>query len=476
MKHLRGVGAEPWNLGRRALWFCFMAVWAAAAQVQAAEGERAAPIATSATPVSSHPKRAGVVRLDGHALRDDSGPFPGLGASYFQALRRAKFDPKRFENDIAFLADNHFNYVRILSMVGWFKGWDGLEIAPVGFTSREGKQVAAWPDYWEQFERMIDVAGEYGLRTQITIFADAQLMPAKSDRIEHMTKILRHIQGREDKIMMLEVANEAWQNGFPGAEGVKQLREFARFLADRTSIPVAITSDHENGEAGAIALYQGSAADIATWHFSRDTRTKEAGWLPVHDCYWAGNMPGLPPFSSNEPIGPGASVSSENDPVKLVMAAAVAWAAKLPMYVYHSKAGVFGGARFEEMPAIGQYKALLKILPADLAAWTRNDGREASAPLTAFADDQPDKWWPEAPGARSGVVRNTGSVQPGGNQFVALPIGILEGGATFQARKAMKLRVYHPLSGAVVTNLDLAVGKKFWLPAGPGAYVIRGEL
>ena len=378
---------------------------------------------------------AELVQLDGHTLRDSSGPFLGLGASYFQALRRAKFDRARFESDLEFLASNKFNYVRILSMVGWFKAWNGLEIAPIDFKSRDGKTVTAWPDYWEQFGEMIDTIYRHGMRTDITIFADAQLMPKKSDRIAHMTKLLHHLDGREHKIILLEVANEAWQNGFPGTGGVEQLREFTKFLADRTRIPIAITSNHEDGEAGAVALYRGSAADIATWHFSRDIRTAEGGWLPVRDCYWTGNISGLPPFSSNEPIGPGSSVSSENDPIKLVMAAAFAWTAKLPMYVYHSSAGVFGHAPFQQMPGVGDFKELLKILPADLPGWTRNDGREPSAPLTPYANDQPDKWWPEVKDATSGVVRNTGATHRGGAEFLTLPIGILKGGVAFQARK-----------------------------------------
>jgi len=335
--------------------------------------------------------------------------------------------------------------------------------------------VAAWPDYWERFEETIDLIYKQGVRTEITIFADAQLMPKKSDRIEHMTKLLRHLKGREHKIMLLEVANEGWQNGFPGKEGVEQLREFAKFLADRTQIPIAITSNHEEGEAGAVALYRGSAADIATWHFSRDIRTAERGWLPVRDCYSAGNIAGLPPFSSNEPIGPGSSVSAENDPINLVMAAAFAWTAGLPMYVYHSSAGVFGRAPFQEMPGVGDYKELLKILPADLAGWTRNDGREPAAPLTAYVNDQPDKWWPEVRNATSGAVRNTGAVHRDGAEFVTLPIGILKGGVTLQARKIMKVRVFHPLNGSVVTNMNLSAGAKFWLPQGPGAYVVRGN-
>lgn len=41
------------------------------------------------------------------------------------------------------------------------------------------------------------------------------------------------------------MANEAWQNGFPGDEGVADLREFAKFMGSRTDIPVAITSNHD---------------------------------------------------------------------------------------------------------------------------------------------------------------------------------------------------------------------------------------
>ena len=416
-----------------------------------------------------------VVRLEGRTLHDQSGPFLALGASYFQALRRAKFDRARFESDLEFLASKKFNFVRILSMVGWFKAWDGIEIAPVAFKNREGKAVPAWPDYWQHFGEMIDIIYRHGMRTEITIFADAQLMPKKSDRIDHMTKVLQHLKGREHKVILLEVANEAWQNGFPGKEGVEDLREFAKFLGDRTQIPIAITSNHEDGETGAVALYRGSAADIATWHFSRDIRTVERGWLPVRDCYRFGNIPGLPPFSSNEPIGPGSSVSSDNDPIKLVMAPAFAWTAGLPMYVYHSSAGVFGKEPFQKMAGISDYQELLKILPANLTGWTRNDGKEPSAPLTTYANDQPDKWWPELKGATNGVVCNTGAVHPQGSEFVTLPIGILKGGVALQARREMNLKVFHPLNGTVVTNLTLKAGGKFWLPQGPGAYIIRGE-
>jgi len=60
---------------------------------------------------------------------------------------------------------------------------------------------------------------------------------------------------------------------------------------------------------------------------------------------------GVPPCSSDEPIGPGSSVNTENDPIKVVSAACFAWTAKLPAYVFHSNSGVRGDYRFETSPA-----------------------------------------------------------------------------------------------------------------------------
>ena len=425
------------------------------------------------TDLASPPAGPDSVRVQGNSLADDRGPFPALGASYFQALRRAKFDRVRLHSDLDFLASKNFDYVRVLSMVGWYEAWQGLEIAPVGFTNRSGAAVAAWPDYWRQFREMIDIIHGHGMRAQVTIFADAQLMPNKTDRLNHMALLLQNLAGREHKVALLEVANEAWQNGFPGSQGVADLREFTQYLAERTSIPVAITANDDVSEQGIIALNAGTPADIATVHFSRDLGTAEGGWLPVRDCYRAGILAGVPPVSSNEPIGPGSSVSAENDPIKLVMAAAFAWAANLPMYVFHSNAGVFGATAFQNMPGIGDYTHLREILPPDLASWVRNDGRESSAPFTAFANAQADAWWPEVAGATTGVVRNTGATKAG--EFVALPIGILNGGVTLQARRPMKFRVYHPITGAVVSNPTLNAGAQITLPRGPGAYIIRGR-
>lgn len=423
--------------------------------------------------------RTGCVRIVSHSLTDDNGPFLGLGVSYFTALWRCKHDRERLESDLAFLARQGFNYYRMLSMVGYFPAWAGRESAPVAFTGREGRRVDAWPDYWEQLGRLIDLAYDrYELRAQITVFADAQLMPQKEARIEHMRKLLAEVlAGREHKIILLEVANEAWQNGFPGADGVADLREFARYLGDRTEIPVAISSNHDGhgtGEATAFdRVYANSAADIATWHFSRDRRT-DAGWKPVYDCWEFADRTGFPPVSSNEPIGPGSSVNTEAEPIRLAMAAAFAYTAKLPMYVFHCEAGVFGKTRFQDTPAIDRFGPILRLLPPDLPNWQRNDGKDTNALFTVFAGGTPNRYWPEVASARDGCVRNTGSRKA--DRFVCVPIGIRPGGLELQARQALDFVAYDPLTGKTEKSATVQPGEKLTLPPGPGALLILGRV
>lgn len=423
---------------------------------------------------SSSGPRAGRVRVVGHSLVDDGGPFLGLSVSYFTALWRCKNDRPRLDADLAFLSRQGFNSYRMFSMVGFNPSWEGREIAPVSFTDAKGRHVDAWPDYWERFRELVDLAYDrHGMRAQITIFADAQLMPRKNARVEHMRRILEEVvSGREHKIAMVEVANEAWQNGFPGDAGVSEVREFAAYLSRRTEIPVAISSNHESGIKGFDRLYARPSSGLATWHFSRDRRTDD-GWKPVYDCWELGDRPGFPPVVSNEPVGPGSSVDAEKDPIRLATAAAFAYAAKLPMYVFHCEAGVHGKSRFEGTPGIDRLRHVLRLLPPDLPDWRRYDGKGAEAPFTAFAGGKPDRYWPEAD-SDDGCVRNAGGRK--GDRFVCVPIGIRPGGLQVQARQALEITAHDPLTGKALKTATMRAGERLTLPPGPGALIVLGRI
>ncbi|MDO8587542.1 MAG: sugar-binding protein, partial [Armatimonadota bacterium] len=404
------------------------------------------------------------VLVQGNTLWDNNGPFLGVGFTYFRSLQLCKYDRTRWASDLAAMSSMGFNYQRILSSVDWA----GLEIAPVAFGS-----VPAWPDYWAQFDYDIDTAYDtYGLRTEVTIFAGAQnVFPTDPARYTHMDTILAHCNARPHKVVQIEVVNEGWQNGFPD-ESVT--RDFCQYLADRTSIPVSITCPVDRSDAGIQAMYSSGPADIATVHFSRTLNGVDGHWEPVIDCWRVPALyPGVPPTSSNEPIGSGSSVSTEDHANHLAAAGAFAWIANLPMYVYHSRAGVWGDVTFEASAGFAAYRYMQGIIPADVASWIRNDGKESAAPFTAYSMGQANKYWTDVGGATNGCHRNIGGRK--GIEFICFTQGVLGGGVTLEARQQVTFRVYDPLTGALVMDTTTKnAAEQINLAMGNEIYVIKG--
>ena len=364
-----------------------------------------------------------IVQVAGDSLVDKNGPFLGLGATYFSGLRfyhnwkanGSTADGDKLNGELALLRDGDFKYIRILTMVSWA----GMEIAPVSFTNpANGQYIAGWPNYWNEFQGFLDLVASYGLRTEITIFAGAQdCMPSTATRQQHVATLLQKIVGHEHQIIQIEMANESWANGF--SEPPVELTGYANTVRAGTTLaapllPISLSCPSDRSDASIVAFYGlCPAANIATVHFDRSSN--EDGWYSVRDCYRTG-LAGAPPVSSNEPVGPGSSVYDERDPIRLVMAAAFAWGANLPMYVWHTRAGVYGQdekpgcstlpttCKLGDEAAIHDFVHLNEILPPDFSSWVRNDGREASAPFTTYCMGQANKWWPEVSGATNGVV------------------------------------------------------------------------
>jgi len=70
-----------------------------------------------------------LVRVIRNSLCDDRGPFLGLGASYFQALRHAKYDRPRLVRNLAFLASRGFNYVHCHPIGNMRKTLDFIDVS-----------------------------------------------------------------------------------------------------------------------------------------------------------------------------------------------------------------------------------------------------------------------------------------------------------------------------------------------------------
>ena len=404
---------------------------------------------TSAAPAARRAaaslRRSGLLRIEDDVLRDDRGPTLVLGATLFRAAWAYRHDRAWLEDQLRFLADHGFSAIRALGVVGDPAGpdyWDGREID------------WRWPDYDEVIAGLTDLAYDrYGLRVQWTLFGGADHnTPDPRDRERLVDRFAAMARGREEKILAFEIANEHYANGFEGPEGIAELGRLARRLAAATPVLVAASQHTEE----LCPVYEGGGIDLAIFHFDRGGE----GWEPIRQPWRLAtgriastrSCPGLPRVgSNNEPIGPGSSVQSESDPLRLVMSAVMTYVAGLPIYVFHSGPGVrddpaypdgLRPSRLQDLPGAGPifggFCALGDYLPTDLAAWERVTSPGA-LPIV-----------PAGSSAELYAARR-------GNEFLAALLAPA-GRATFTARAPVEVVVIDPLTGRALRTEELVAG------------------
>ena len=198
--------------------------------------------------------RSGPVRADGRAVADAAGPFNALGATLFWGAWAYKFDRPRLERNLEVLSAAGIDYVRVLGSVGG-ASWEDRQTDP------------RWNDYDAIIAGMTDLAYDrYGMRVQWTLFGGAPFTPSGPAREALVDRFASMARGREHKIFAFEIANEAWQNGFRGPDGLSELRRLGKRLSDKTTVLVALSAP---ATGAACDTYAGSGVDAMTLHYSR---------------------------------------------------------------------------------------------------------------------------------------------------------------------------------------------------------------
>lgn len=403
--------------------------------------------------------RSGPVRADGRAVADAAGPFNALGATLFWGAWAYKFDRPRLERNLEVLSAAGIDYVRVLGSVGG-ASWEDRQTDP------------RWSDYDAIIAGMTDLAYDrYGLRVQWTLFGGAPFTTSRRSRNALVDRFANLARGREQKIFAFEIANESWQNGFRGPDGLAELRRLGRRLNVRTRVLVALSSP----AAGTTCeTYARSGADAMTLHYERGfasegpTQPLLRPWSfpAAYDAACRGQLPSI--VFNNEPIGPESSVRQDDSSSRIAAGYVMTFLAGNASYVLHAGPGIRGGgaadassplhrhAHFDELPSFAAIASALasarKYLPPGLANWTRLAPNAAAAPL------------------HGSDLLYTASNGP---NFVALAVGVKES-VVVRARRTLSIDVRQAGTGKLMKHLDVSSGKHVVL-SGDESIVVIGN-
>jgi hypothetical protein len=415
-------------------------------------------LAVSGVATSTAEARKGRVRAQGRSVADAGGQFNALGATLFWGAWGYKFDRPRLERNLEALKTAGVDYIRVLGSVGG-ESWEDRPADP------------RWPDYDAIIAGLTDFAYDrYGIRTQWTLFGGAPFTATPAVREAVVDRFAAMARGREHKIFAIEIANEAWQNGFEGAKGIAELRRLGKRLSDRTSVLVALSAP---GGGALCDTYANSGVDAMTIHYPRQTGREGPAepllrpWTAsVQNAKCRKQLPAL--VLNNEPIGPESSVEQDDSPSRIAGAYVMTFLAGNAAYVLHAGPGVRGGgaadlalnpprhAAFEELPSFKAIATALssarRYLPAGLPNWTRHAPNAANAPLHGF----------------DGLYASTS-----GSRFVALAVDVGKGAAV-QSRVGANITIRDAATGEVLTRLTVSPGTKIPLE-GAEQLVITGR-
>lgn len=303
------------------------------------------------------------LRWDGRQFVDRDGLGRLLvGTTLFWLAWGVRHDRARITRHLAWLADHGVDAVRALASVGP-ETWEDRTIDP------------AWWDYPEVIEEATMLAAAHGIRVIWTLFGGGAVTDDPAMRRRVVETVVATTVRHPHAVLYLEVINEGWnQRGWSPADAKAIADELVGRLPDH---PVAVTAVDNPPSV----WYQGSRATLATWHFDRWTGGEGQMWRPVRQPWEAQYRDDVPAgFVNQEPIGPGSSVASDNDPVRLAMAAVVTWVAGGAVHIVHSGAGIRGKedvhptagrrpANLWEEPALPPTFRLITTIRARLPHW-----------------------------------------------------------------------------------------------------------
>jgi len=346
-------------------------------------------------------RRAGTVRTNGRAFKDNDGEWAPIGATLFLAGWSYHANRARLDRQIRWILGAGGSYARILAS----QDWQAPHNAPVHLGE------------WETTLEAIDYMWSKGLRTALTLFSRRSLV---AHPIHWVTDMAESLETRRDRIMWVEIANESSHpgNGWTDDEVKRLCDQFA------AASPILTCSSAPHGEQSHTrlhTLYEGTNADIATIHYPRKHDTAEGWWRPVrqpwHTRFGSSDWP--TPIVDNEHFNY-MSVTGADRVAVSAAAIANAFIAGCGASCHHDRPGVWPDTEYaiqHEADRLQQtIRAVAHALPGDIANWSRFRPGESHYPFPSLTNQH----W--SFGADIGVSRAYAAVK--GDQIVMALNGV----------------------------------------------------
>lgn len=349
----------------------------------------------------------GMFNLYGKAFCDDNGPFPALSVTMFNAQTLYVQDRERLKKNLEFCRTNGVDIVRVLC----FTDWD------------PPRNIDFNPDL--MFETIKFIWG-YNIRTEVSIFGST----FEGDYEDAVERLGRTLAPLAEAIAFYEIANEPF-NAQAANLPVETLQDLAARLRPLVPNLIALGSPTDiQKEVGEFI----KNADLVTPHYDRKNDTQEGNWRPIRQP-WEGRIADEP-CCNNEPIGPGSSVETLDDPKLQMVAANCSWTAHNGIHCWHSASGVGNNedTPLGTEPGLETLTQGRKLLPLDIANWSSENWHWESNPFITEEGSCTDN------GMNSrGTIRTITCLN--GSNFVCHPFGIPVG-ATLKARQNLEFKLY----------------------------------
>jgi len=384
-----GLLQEPWTERAHVVWVDgtrgFIGLWAdgtgaglaPADRLEVCRQELYRRVHDVKFPVAA-PARAlrGQLRVEGLTYRDDTGFVLPVLCHFGEAFSAYVRRPEAVRAELDRIRDAGYQGIRFWDVLGYYDrsrpddpnvwiSWEGREVTPVPFVAFSGRPIAATPLYYTQLEAFLRELQARGL---VAHHSRGDLNAIPFDQVlEHCRRVGEVQRTVGPSVVALnESLNEAWQNGVPEAD---RLRQMGDALGAHALRGMSCGDDGYGGETPD-ELHR-LQRDVAIIHGYRGGASRNR----IGHIHAVGyeTLPGAGvPGWQGEPAGPGdgVSVGREESVEALCLMAAMALVTR-QAWVYMSGVGVFWTSSIAAMPGFRAVARVPTLLPADVMAWPR---------------------------------------------------------------------------------------------------------